>query len=223
MKSTQASESLSFLEFDPPQPAVTTLIWLHGLGATCEDFVPWVPELRDLSGLPLRFVFPQAPLRPVTINNGYVMPAWFDISSLDKSGLIDPAGISTSVQQINALIQHEKERGFTHNKIIVAGFSQGAVIALSTLMTDPEKLAGAIALSGFLPTNTQWPSPHRPPIFMGHGMRDEIVPYAYGKAAAEMLIQADYPLSWHTYPMSHSVCEQEVRDLAVWLKEVIAE
>lgn len=222
MRTEKNTELLPTIEINSSQPAVASLIWLHGLGASGDDFVPVAAELQQLINLPLRFVFPQAPLRPVTINNGHVMPAWFDITSLDKSGEIDHAGIAISVEQTQALIKKEQQKGFASNQIILAGFSQGAVIALNTLLVSPEKLGGVIALSGYLP-NQDLPQPKHPvAIFIGHGLNDEIVPYVFGQATYEALKKAGYPTTWHTYPMRHSVCDMEIQDIAGWLKQQLA-
>ncbi len=212
---------LDAIEVNPSQPAVATLIWLHGLGASGDDFVPIAAELQTLSQLPLRFIFPHAPQRPVTINLGCVMPAWYDITSFDREAAIDHEGISFSVEQVKAWIRAEKERGFSSKQIILAGFSQGAVIALSTLLASEEEFAGIIALSGYLPPRKLTPSSHSTPVFIGHGISDEMVPCFYGQAASETLKKAGYPLTWKTYHMTHSVCDQEVRDLAGWLKAVL--
>lgn len=213
---------LEAIELDPAQPAAASLIWLHGLGASGDDFVPIAEELRQLTQLPLRFVFPHAPHRPVTINMGFVMPAWYDISSFEKDAQIDHEGISISVAQVKALIAAEKEKGFSQRQIILAGFSQGAVIVLNTLLSSAEEFGGTIALSGYLPPRKLTSHQHQTPIFMGHGLSDEMVPCIYGQAACETLKKAGYEVTWKTYHMTHSVCDQEVRDLAAWLKRILS-
>lgn len=212
--------ALSTLEINPKAPATTSLIWLHGLGATNEDFFPIGSQLQQLTGVALRFVFPQAPLRPVTVNNGYVMPAWYDITSFDRKGAVDQEGIIVSIHQINALIEKELKRGFTAANILLAGFSQGAVIALSTMLAYPQALGGVIALSGYLPAETLSPAKHSTPIFLAHGLLDDVVPVAFGQTACDRLIKANYPVSWHTYPMPHAVCDEEIRDVGKWLKSI---
>lgn len=221
MNKAKSEELLDAIEINPAEPAAASLIWLHGLGASGDDFVPIAAELQTLAELPLRFVFPHAPERPVTINLGYVMPAWYDITSLEKDADIDQEGILLSVEQVKALIQAEKERGFSSQQILLAGFSQGAVIALHTLLTAEENFAGVIALSGYLPPRKLCLLEHTTPIFIGHGLSDEMIPCIYGQAAAEALKKAGYPVTWKTYHMTHSVCDQEVRDLAGWLKTVL--
>lgn len=204
------------IEINPSRPATLSIIWLHGLGASSDDFVPVAHQLHHLTGLALRFVFPQAPSRPVTINNGAIMPAWYDIRSFERDGELDTKGIELSVQQINLLIKQEIMLGLNADKIILAGFSQGAVVALSTLLAHPERLGGAIALSGYLPY-TKIPSNHATPIFIGHGTADDIVPYTLGQAAYHALTHANYPVTLRSYTMPHSVCDQEIRDIAGWL------
>lgn len=218
MNTNTKTPLLPTIEINPTQPATATLIWLHGLGAHNDDFVPVAATLQQLTGLPLRFVFPQAPQRAVTINNGVRMPAWYDITSFDKGGKLDQEGISISVAQIKTLIQAEKEKGFKAQQIFLAGFSQGAVIALATLLSSTEELGGIIALSGYLHIQKQLPdTKHLTPIFIGHGLEDEMVPCIYGETASAALQKAGYPVDWHTYPMAHSVCDQEIRELAEWL------
>lgn len=220
--SLQKKDLLSCLEVGPAQQATASIIWLHGLGASSDDFVPMASKLQRLTSLPIRFIFPQAPSRPVTINNGYIMPAWYDIISFDRMGIIDEQGIRTSVEQVNALIEREKQKGITAENIVIAGFSQGAVIALSTLFHYLERLGGIIGLSGYLPssiTKAKFPTP----VFLGHGMMDDIVPYELGETAKKALEKASYPVTWHAYPMPHSVCPEEISDIARWLKQVFRE
>jgi phospholipase/carboxylesterase len=214
-------ERLPVIEIKPSLPAKASLIWLHGLGASGDDFVPVASELQQLTGLPLQFIFPEAPHRPVTINQGFVMPAWYDIVSFDREGEIDHEGIATAVTQVNALIQEEQRKGFASEQIILAGFSQGAVVVLKALLSSSEALGGIIALSGYLPLKEEPQKKHQTPVFLGHGLSDEIVPCLYGQMAHETLKKAGYPVSWHAYPMAHSVCDQEIRDMARWLKKII--
>ncbi|HSW70481.1 MAG TPA: alpha/beta hydrolase [Gammaproteobacteria bacterium] len=212
---------LEAIELDPNQAASASLIWLHGLGASGEDFVPLATTLQHLTQQALRFVFPHAPERPVTINQGLIMPAWYDIISFEKDGEIDHEGISISVKQVKDLIKAEHDKGFPFQKIILAGFSQGAVIALNTLLAIPEELGGVIALSGYLPPREIPSHSHQTAIFIGHGQHDEVVPCIYGQAAYETLQKAGYPVSWHTYPMTHAVCDEEIQDMARWLKNIL--
>jgi phospholipase/carboxylesterase len=201
------------------------VIWLHGLGADGNDFAPIVPELGLPSTMPLRFLFPHAPSIPVTINNGYVMPAWYDITSFDMNQRIDAQGLSTSIARLHALIALEEKRGIPSEKIVLAGFSQGAVVALATGLRFAKPLAGILALSGYLPfsQNQLAESPLTPsslPIFLGHGTEDNIVPYSAGLLAYDTLQQQGFAVDWHRYPMSHGVCEAEIKDIARWLKTI---
>jgi phospholipase/carboxylesterase len=219
---TPSTPLLPCIEVNPSAPAIGSVILLHGLGADGNDFVPLVPELHLPANLPLRFVFPNAPQQPVTINNGYVMPAWYDITSLDINQRNDKAGMTTSMQAVEKLIAHEESRGIPADKIVLAGFSQGAVIALLTGLNFPQRLAGILAMSGYLPdahpainlANQQTP------IFMAHGKQDTVVPYTAGLTSYDVLQQQGLNISWHSYAMAHSVCEQETRDIASWLRKI---
>lgn len=219
------NEMLTTVDIHPKQNPEKCVIWLHGLGADGNDFAPIVPELHLPASLHIKFTFPHAPVMPVTINNGYEMRAWFDISHQDISADIDHAGISQSVAAINTLIQHEVTNGIASENIMLAGFSQGAVIALMTGMLYPQRLAGIIALSGLLPhaedvIKQGSPANRDLPIFIAHGTQDQIVPAALGKSAYDAIKQASYPAAWHTYPMAHSVCPQEIRDISQWMQNI---
>ena len=209
-----------------PNPTFA-IIWMHGLGADGHDFEPLVPELLD-DGMPaLRFVFPHAPVRPVTINNGYQMRAWYDIIGIDRRSAEDFAGISASAQSVGALIKAENERGVPSNRIAIAGFSQGGAMALHLATRHPEKFAGVIALSCYLPLARELAEARNPanqstPIFMAHGTQDPVVPYPLGDHSRHVLEAAGYSVEWHAYPMPHAVCEPEVADLRAWLKRVCA-
>jgi phospholipase/carboxylesterase len=209
-----------------PHPTFS-IIWLHGLGADGHDFEPLVPELLD-EGMPvLRFVFPHAPVRPVTVNNGYEMRAWYDIIGIDRRSAEDFAGISASTKAVLALIKRENDRGVATNRIVIAGFSQGGAMALHIATRHPERLAGVIALSCYLPlarelaTNGNAAN-QRTPIFMAHGTQDPVVPYPLGDESRQLLEAAGYATEWHAYPMPHGLCEPEVADLRAWLKRVCA-
>jgi phospholipase/carboxylesterase len=217
--------TLDSIEINPPQKEIGSVIWLHGLGADGNDFVPIVPNLNLPSDLPLRFVFPHAPQRPVTINNGYVMRAWFDIYSMTTHERIDQKGIEESMTLLQNLIAKEQQRGIPPNKIVLAGFSQGAVIALLTGLKFSTPLAGIIALSGFLPHSEKLMSEtnaanYTTPIFVAHGTEDTVVPYTLGLHTSDMLQRNKYLVSWHSYKMPHSVCQEEIGDLANWLRKV---
>jgi phospholipase/carboxylesterase len=216
---------LSTIEINPSEKPIGTVILLHGLGADGNDFVSIVAELEIITHLPLRFVFPNAPKRAITINNGYVMPAWYDIVSMEMNQRADRKGIDESVKQIQQIIEHEKTLGISEDKIIMAGFSQGAVIAMVTGIFHLQKLKGILALSGYLPYTTtdlqQAPAAnHQTPIFLGHGMQDNVVPFIFGRGSYEVLKKSGFNVAWHDYPMGHSVSAREIEDIARWLKEL---
>lgn len=221
---------LETIEIQTAPNPTAAVIWMHGLGADGNDFVPIVNEL-DLSGAPaIRFVFPHAPMRPVTINNGYVMRAWYDVSFGDLEGhsrKADEKGVRESQAQIGALIARENGRGIAANRTVLAGFSQGGAVALQTGLRYPEALAGVMALSTYLPlaesfTKEATPANAKTSIFMAHGTHDPVVPYAMGKTSHERLQQAGYAVEWHDYPMQHSVCLEEIADVGRWLRRVLS-
>ncbi|BCK88309.1 carboxylesterase 2 [Sideroxyarcus emersonii] len=208
----------------------SSIIWLHGLGADGEDFAPIAQEL----GLPVavRYIFPHAPMRPVTINGGYVMRAWYDILGGAAAAEIaanigrqeDAAGIRTAQALIENLIALEKQRGIAASHIYLAGFSQGGAVALHTGLRHKERLGGILALSTYLPLPQTLPieadaSARQTPIFMAHGQDDPVIPHAFGRASAEELLRQGYTLEWHDYPMPHSVCPEEIRDIERWLRQ----
>ena len=209
-----------------PRPSATIII-LHGLGADGNDFVPFAQEL-DLSAIgPVRFVFPHAPVIPVTINNGYRMRAWYDIAGVDLTSRQDEAGLRKSMAEIEELLVREKQGGVPAHRIVLAGFSQGCAIALMTGVRHQERLAGIVGMSGYLPL-AQTTGAERndanalTPIFMGHGQQDEVVDMARGKASRDALRALGYEVQWHEYPMGHSVCMEEIEDLGRWLTKVLA-
>ena len=202
---------------------VGAVIWLHGLGADGHDFEPIVPELRLPADLPLRFVFPHAPMRPVTINGGMSMRAWYDIVSLDAEGRADAAGVHESTAILEALIERETDRGIATENIVIAGFSMGGAIAINTALTTRRKLAGMMALSTYLPLPdvVEGSAGDRNlPIFMAHGSFDPMLPMHWGQMSAERLQEAGFKVEWHDYPMAHAVCPEEIRDIANWLKAI---
>ncbi|GAB1394729.1 alpha/beta hydrolase [Rhodocyclaceae bacterium] len=205
-----------------------SVIWMHGLGADGSDFVPVVPELGLDPSVRIRFVFPNAPAIPVTCNGGYVMPAWYDIISLDKNNReVDAAGIVKSRQQIRDLIEREKGLGIPSDRIFVAGFSQGGAVAYTTGLTHPEQLAGIIALSTYLPVTElvakeATESNRDIPIFAAHGLEDNVVSIDLGLRARDYLQQTGYTCQWQEYPMPHSVCIEEIQDIGAWLNQKIA-
>jgi phospholipase/carboxylesterase len=207
------------IEINPNNPAKATIIWLHGLGASGDDFVPIVPELHLPENLNIRFIFPHAPKRPVTINFNYVMPAWYDIYDLNREAKEDEAGIDASCNTIAQLIDQEKNRAVASDKIILAGFSQGGAIALRTALHYPDKLAGVLALSTYLPlakkTGGNLSHANKDlPIFMAHGTHDDIVPLQFAEMSKNFLEQHGYQVDWQTYPMAHQVCAAEIKAIS---------
>lgn len=199
-----------------------SVVWLHGLGANGEDFVPIVEEI-DLPHA-VRYLFPHAPKRPVTINGGFIMPAWYDISGEDFGAAQDAAGIRASQHAIEQLIAQEMQRGIPAAHIFLAGFSQGGAIALQCGLRFRETLGGILALSTYLPLAASLPeeasaAARHTPIFMAHGLNDPVVPYALGKGSAELLLREGYALEWHEYAMPHTVCMEEVVAIQDWLSK----
>ena len=203
-----------------------TVIWLHGLGADGFDFLPIVPQLGLTNDANIRFIFPHAPAMPITMNGGYIMPAWYDLYSLNVRDADthpqDEAGIQQSAKRIQQLIQQENACGISNERVLLIGFSQGAAMTLYTGLTIGKPLAGLAALSGYLPLHTtveQWlnPASKQTPVFMAHGKQDPVVLYEYGKASAELLTQLGYQVAWHEYNMEHSVCPDETRAIGQWI------
>jgi phospholipase/carboxylesterase len=219
----RVQESADAVVLAPAAPATASVIWLHGLGADGHDFVPIVPELQLPPGLAVRFVFPHAPVRPVTINNGMRMRAWYDIKELSAGGAQDEAGIRASAAMLAKYIQHERDAGIAANRIVVAGFSQGGAIALHTALRHPERLAGVMALSTYLPLRrtlaAEATAANRGvPILMCHGSFDPVLPLRLGTSSCELLRAEGYTVDWKEYPMQHQVCLEEVKEIATWLK-----
>jgi len=220
------ADQLEAIEIETAASPGASIIWMHGLGADGHDFVDVVPEL----GLParpgVRFVFPHAPMRPVTINGGYVMRAWYDIRDDDGVRREDPAGVRASQRAIEALIAREKERGVPAAAIVLAGFSQGGAMALHTALRHTERLAGVMALSCSLPLSDTLAGEAAPAnrdvsIFMAHGTHDPMIPMARALRAREVLTGLGYRLEWHEYPMPHSVCAEEIAHIGAWLAKVL--
>jgi phospholipase/carboxylesterase len=207
-----------------PNPTFS-ILWMHGLGADGHDFEPLVPELA-VDGLPaIRFVFPHAPVRPVTINNGYAMRAWYDIIAIDRRSAEDVAGIESSAGSLRQLIANENARGIPTNRIVVAGFSQGGAMALHLATRHPERLAGVIALSCYLPLAKQFATERSSanlatPIYMAHGLQDPVVPIALGDESRRILAATGFKVDWRAYPMPHSLCAEEVADIRAFLATV---
>ena len=213
------------VKVEPPVAARASVIWLHGLGADGHDFEPVVPQLRLPDGLPVRFVFPHAPVRPVTLNGGMPMRAWFDIDRLNFEGHMDRAGMDVSVARVHDLVAAEEGAGIARSRIVVAGFSQGGSVALDYLLRPGPGLAGVMALSTFHAAGvTGVPAPEGPVpgIFAAHGLQDPVVPYALGERSLEAFAHAGYAVEWHRYSMAHQVCMQEIADISAWLRRVLA-
>ena len=215
------------VELGDPQASV---IWLHGLGADGHDFEPIVPELGLSPDDGIRFVFPHAPVRPVTINGGMTMRAWYDIRTFDRDGPQDEAGIRESALLLERLIERERQRGSDYQRIVVAGFSQGGAIALHTVLRFPQRLAGLMALSTWLPlaqsfreevTESVDAALRKLPIFMAHGSFDPVLPIEFGKTTRAALQSAGFNVEWHEYPMGHAVCAEEISAVRRWLQAVL--
>ncbi len=212
---------LDYLTYEPQTKATSCVIWLHGLGADGHDFYSIVPELKLPDDHTIRFIFPHAPVMPVTMNGGMSMPAWFDIAHLDPGAFKDTTGINTARIWIDEIVDMQVQQGIAHERIILAGFSQGGAVALYTALISEKPFAGVMGLSTFLPhvqpllgnelrNKTM-------PIFMAHGQLDPLVPYAIGEATRAELQMAGYQIEWHGYPMQHQVCSQELAAISRWL------
>jgi phospholipase/carboxylesterase len=216
-------QSAEDIVLDPPTAADAAVIWLHGLGADGSDFVPIVEELRLPPTMAVRFIFPHARPRPVTINNGFVMRAWYDITSLGPDRVEDEAGIRQSAEVVRSYIEKENARGIASGRIVIAGFSQGGAIAFQAALRHPQRLGGVMALSTYLPLRESLareatPANRDVPILICHGVRDPMVPAALGSASRDLLQGLGYKVEWKTYPMEHSVCMEEVLDISKWLQ-----
>ena len=220
------SDLLETIEIETCPDPSSSVIWLHGLGADGNDFAPIVPELGlgDLPGI--RFIFPHAPMMPVTINNGYVMRAWYDVTPGDLEGRqrqVDKHGVRASQAAVEKLIARENQRGIAARDIVIAGFSQGGAIALQTGLRHPERLAGVMVLSAYLPLADTLPAEASAqnrdvPIFYAHGAYDPVIPLALAAASRDRLAALGYPVQWHEYPMQHSVCVEELQAISAWLR-----
>ncbi|HEV8311500.1 MAG TPA: dienelactone hydrolase family protein [Burkholderiaceae bacterium] len=218
---------LEALEIETGDAPRASVIVLHGLGADGNDFVPIVQELELAAAGPLRFVFPHAPMRPVTINAGYVMRAWYDILGDDLQRQEDEVGLRASQAEIEALIERERQRGIDASRIVLMGFSQGCAVSLLTGLRYRERLAGIVGLSGYLPLAASTAAERSAanadvPIFLAHGRLDPIVTFARGAASRDALRALGHDVEWHEYPMEHSVCLEEIADLNRWLLKVLA-
>jgi len=222
-----AEDLLEALEVETAPSPRAAVIWMHGLGADGYDFVDVPPVLRLPDSLAVRFVFPHAPMQPVTINGGMVMRAWYDVRHDAGARREDEPGVRASRQRIEALIAREKARGVPASRLVLAGFSQGGAMALHTGVRHGERLAGIMALSCFLPladrVAAEGSATNRDvPIFLAHGTHDPVIPLARARQAHEALTRLGYPVEWHEYPMPHSVCDAEIRDIGAWLTQRLA-
>jgi phospholipase/carboxylesterase len=214
--------SLPCIERETAANPSHSVIWLHGLGADGNDFAPIVPELVPAGAPALRFVFPHAPVRPITINNGLPMRGWYDIAGFDQHAPQDEQGIRASIEAVAALIARENARGVPSQRIVLGGFSQGGAIALSAGLRLDQQLAGIVVLSAYLPlaealARERSAANAAVPIFWGHGSADPVVTYARGEQSRQALEQFGYAVAWHSYPMAHQVCPPELADLRQWL------
>ena len=199
------------------------VIWLHGLGASGDDFVSILPALSLPESLGVRFIFPHAPVMPVTFNGGMQMPAWYDIYSLDRNGPQDEQGILAAEQLVQGLIKQQLDQGIPAKNIVLIGFSQGAAMALFTGARYEQPLAGVIGLSGYLPLAqevSQAVAQAKTPFFMAHGEADQVVPLSFGETSLAYLQQLGYCVSWHTYEMGHEVIMPEINDISSWIQQV---
>jgi len=220
-------ESEQAVVIEPSSKANAAVIWLHGLGADGHDFVPIVPELELPEALAVRFVFPHAPVRPITINNGMRMRAWYDIPSLTRMDRQDSAGIRDSERIVRGLLKHEIDAGIPAERIVLAGFSQGGAIALHASLRYEQRLAGIMGLSTYLPLAEHFAKEVRAdrkdtPILMCHGTHDATLPLVLGSSTRDIFKAAGFTIEWHEYAMQHQVCGEEIDDIARWLKDRLA-
>jgi phospholipase/carboxylesterase len=215
--------SLEKIILEPQTPAQSCVIWLHGLGADGHDFANLVPELRLPVDHNIRFVFPHAPVRPITLNQGWPMRGWYDIFGLNRETQQDESGIRSMAERIRQLIAEQVSVGLDSQKILLAGFSQGGALALYTALTHAEPLAGVLALSTYLPIapvlqQEAKVQSHSLPVLMVHGVADSIIPLQFAEHSRDVLQTLGYPVTWQTYPMAHSVCAEEVSLIRQWLQ-----
>ena len=213
--------ALEALTIETSLPIKNSVIWLHGLGADGHDFAPIVPELHIPN---TRFIFPHAPHRPITMNNGYEMRAWYDLFGLKLQNQQDEAGLRVMQKNIGAFIENEVDQGIEEKNIVVAGFSQGGAMALFTALRYPVRLAGVLALSTYVPLKEKLateasPANNNVPIFMAHGTFDNVITIDTCKISHQLLKNLTYPIEWHEYPMAHSVCTEEINDISRFLKQ----
>ena len=222
MTSPQALETV---EIEPAAPAAAAILLMHGLGADGHDFEPVAREIGLGPAPAVRWVFPHAPLRSVTINRGFRMRAWYDIASLDGS-VEDEEGIAESARAIHGLVERERERGIAADRVVIAGFSQGGALALHTALREPSRLAGVVVLSSYLPLAARLDREAHPanaavPVFMAHGSHDPVLPFALGQRSRDFLRARGYQVDWHEYPIGHSLSAEEIDALRDWLSRVL--
>lgn len=230
MSSSELLPHIELIHNPNNRPIDRAVIWLHGLGASGDDFVPVVPELGLDGSHGVRFIFPHAPRIAVTVNGGYVMPAWYDILEINLSRKVDRAQIAASAQRVRDLMAAQNAQGIDTRHIVLAGFSQGGAVAYHTALSHHEPLAGLLALSTYLATQdqlatlspTQQTANHHLPIVIHHGTRDNIVPEALGQQAYDWLSARGYAPTYHTYPMAHQVCLPEIKTIGRWLNQLLA-
>jgi phospholipase/carboxylesterase len=223
---TNNMSELDAITIETGEQPDAAVIWLHGLGADGNDFVPIVEQLALPSHYAIRFIFPNAPLRPITINQGYQMPGWYDISSLSIVEQEDEAGIKDSSAILKQLIESQEAAGIDAGRIVIAGFSQGGAIALHCGCRYPRPLAGIMALSTYMPLPASLEDEisetvQETPVFMAHGRQDEVVAYDYGKQSMQQLEACDIEVHWHEYDMGHAVCQEEIQHICQWLTETL--
>lgn len=215
---------LPCIEKEPQTPANAAVIWLHGLGADGNDFAPIIPELRLSADMAVRFIFPNAPSIPITINGGYVMPAWYDITEIDIERKVDAGQLIESAEKVRLLIDREIDRGIASDRIVLAGFSQGGAVAYQTALTHMYSLAGLMCLSTYFATKdsiTPNSANKQIPVKICHGTHDPMVSVQQGKLAYERLVELGYSVDYSEYPMEHAVCPQEIADISSWLQKVL--
>ncbi len=220
-------ESVEVMRGKRDEPAHASVIWLHGLGADGHDFEPIVPQLQLPRAQSIRFVFPHAPIRPVTLNNGMRMRAWYDLYNLDEHGRADESGLRASAAEIETLIAREVASGIPAERIVIAGFSQGGALALHTGLRHDARLAGVVALSAYLPLRSKLAAERSAanaatPVFIAHGRLDPVLAFEAGERARDELRQLGYTVTWKAYQMPHSVCPEEIADISAFLRAVLS-
>lgn len=226
LSARQMNEPLEIIAINPVGEATAVVIWLHGLGADGHDFKAIVPELALPETAGIRFVFPHAPMRPITVNGGYVMRGWYDIAEANLDKQQDVEGLKLSQQQLEALIDKEIDAGISPEKIILAGFSQGGAVVLQTGLRYPKRLAGLMVLSSYVPLAETLEAERNTanndtPVFYAHGKNDDIIPHAFAEQSRDLLLALGYQVEWHSYVMPHGVLPEEIEDISRWLRKIL--